>query len=133
MRLTRFLYEGDNIQKGLSIGEPEVGEDYSDEEVKKNITAIKDAIAAQKSKGTESDADESIMKDLEDKLDKWENVDSETKAAGPVVPAVDVLAATAEPAGGEGGESAPAKKAPPKEEKPKEDKKKKKEKKDEEK
>jgi len=122
MRLTRFLYEGDNIKKGLSIGEPEVGEDYSDEEVKKNITAIKDAIAAQKSKGTESDADESIMKDLEDKLGKWENVDSETKAAGPVVPAVDVLAATAEPAGEEGGEEAPA------EEKPK----KKKEKKDEE-
>lgn len=129
MRLTRFLTEKDNIAKGLSINEPEVGEEYSKEEVKKNIAAIKDAIATQESKGTESDADESIIKDLEDKLNKWENVDSETEPAGPVVPAVDVLAATAEPAG---GESTPAEKAPPKEEKPKEDKKKKKEKKDEE-
>lgn len=115
MRLTRFLYEEDNIKKGLSIKEPEVGNDYSDEEVKEYIATIKDAISAQKSKGTESEADAAIMKDLEDKLDKWENIDSETKAAGPVVPAVDVLAA-AEPAGEEG-------EAPPKEEDPKKKKK----------
>ena len=116
MRLTRFLTEKDNIVKGLSINEPEIGEEYSDEEVKKNITAIKDAIAAQKSKGTESEADNALLKDLTDKLEKWENVDQETKPAGPVVPALDVMAATASPEPPEESGGEPPKKAPPEEE-----------------
>ena len=101
MRLARFLNEEDVIKKGLSVMEPEVGEKYSDEEVKEYTSTVKDAIAAQK-KEDMNDAAKAILKDLEDKLDKWENIDSETKAAGPVVPAIDVLAAI--PPEAEGGE-----------------------------
>ena len=74
MRLTRFLREEDHISKGLEVPEPEVGEKYSKEEVKKYISLIKNAISAQ-----EKDGDEAILKDLEDKLDKWQNVDEFTK------------------------------------------------------
>jgi hypothetical protein len=88
MRLTRFLKEEDHTSKGLEVPEPEVGEKYSKEEVKKYISLIKNAISSQK-----KDGDGAILKDLEDKLDKWQNVEAETKPAGPVVPAVDVLAA----------------------------------------
>jgi len=113
MRLTRFLNEEDVIKKALSIPEPEVGETYSDEEVKEYITVLKDALG---SKG----ADGAMIKDIQDKLDKWENVDSETKPAGPVIPAVDRLAAQP-PEGEGGGEEAPPKEAPPKKEAPKEE------------
>ena len=116
MRLTRFLYEEDAVKKALEIEEPAVGEEYSDEEIKMRISDIKDAIKAQKKNGIESEADNALLKDLTDKLDKWENIDAETEPVGPVVPAVDVLAAqAAAPPEGEGGE-APAKKEPPKEE-----------------
>lgn len=102
MRLARFLNEEDATKKGLEVPEPEVGEKYSKEEVKKYISLIKNAISAQK-----EEDDDAILKDLEDKLDKWQNVETETKPAGPVVPAVDVLAAQPPPEEGE---------APPKEE-----------------
>ena len=114
MRLSRFLNEEDVIKKGLSVSEPEVGEEYSDDEVKEYISIIKNAIGAQK-KEEMNDAAKAILKDLEDKLNKWENVDTETEPVGPVVPAVDILAAK-EP---EGGGEAPPEKAPPKEKKPK--------------
>lgn len=117
MRLTRFLYEEDAVKKALEIEEPAVGEEYSDEEVKWRISDIKDAIEVQKKNGVESEADNALLKDLEDKLDKWENVDKETEPAGPVVPALDVMAATVapEPPAESGGEE-PPKKAPPEEE-----------------
>ena len=92
MRLARFLNEEDAIKKGLSIDEPEIDGEYSKDEIKYNVSTIKDAISAQEKKGIESEADNSILKDLEDKLDKWKNVKTETKPAGPVVPAIDVLA-----------------------------------------
>lgn len=129
MRLTRFLNEEDSIKKALSIPEPEVGETYSDEEVKEYITVLKDALG---SKG----ADGAMIKDIQDKLDKWENVDVETKPAGPVVPALDRLAA--QPPEGEGpppeGEGPPPEEEeePPPEEDEKDKKKKKKKDKDEE-
>ena len=112
MRLSRFLNEEDVIKKGLSVSEPEVGEEYSDDEVKEYISIIKNAIGAQK-KEEMDDAAKAILKDLEDKLNKWENVDTETEPVGPVVPAVDILAAQPPPEAG--GEEAPEK-APPKEE-----------------
>lgn len=111
MRLARFLNEEDVVKKGLSVAEPEVGEEYSDELVKEYISIIKNAIAAQE-KEEMNDAAKAMLKDLEDKLNKWENLDSETEPVGPVVPAVDRLAAQPPPeAGGE--------EAPPKEKKPK--------------
>ena len=111
MRLARFLNEEDVVKKGLELMEPEIGEEYSDELVKEYISIIKNAIGAQK-KEEMNDAAKAILKDLEDKLNKWENIDSETKPVGPVVPAVDILAAQPPPeAGGE--------KTPPEEKKPK--------------
>ena len=97
MRLTRFLYEGDVIKKALEIEEPAVGEEYSDEEIKWRISDIKDAIDVQKKNGIESEVNNALLKDLTDKLEKWENVDQETEPAGPVVPALDVMAATVAP------------------------------------
>ena len=128
MRLARFLNEEDVIKKGLSVMEPEVGEKYSDEEVKEYISTVKDAIAAQK-KEDMNDAAKAILKDLEDKLDKWENVDIETKATGPVVPAVDILAAIPPEAAGEEAPPEGEEEEAPKEE-PKKDKEKEKKKKD---
>jgi len=115
MRLARFLNEEDVVKKGLELMEPEVGEEYSDEDVKEYISIIKNAIAAQK-KEEMNDAAKAMLKDLEDKLNKWENIDSETEPVGPVVPAVDILAAKASDSGGD--DSSPEK-APPKEKKPK--------------
>jgi hypothetical protein len=113
MRLARFLNEKDVVKQGLSVMEPEIGEEYSDEEVKEYISIIKNAIGAQK-KEEMNDAAKAMLKDLEDKLNKWENVDSETKPVGPSIPAVDLLAATA---GAEGGEAPPGE-APPEGEEP---------------
>jgi len=127
MRLTRYLYEGDAIKKALKIEEPAIGEEYSKEEVKMRISDIKDAIKAQKKNGIESEADNSLLKDLKDKLDKWENVKDETKPIGPVVPAVDVLAAQA--AATPAGEKGPVEEKPKEEDE--EDKKKKEKKKEE--
>lgn len=110
MRLTRFLNEGDDIQKGLSVNEPEIDGDYSKDEIKDNISIIKTALDAQERKGTETEADKSIIKDLQDKLDKWENIKSETKPAGPHIPAVDILAA--QPPEEAPPEEAPEKEAP---------------------
>jgi hypothetical protein len=112
MRLTRFLNEEDAIKKGLEVPEPEVGEKYSKEEVKKYISLIKNAISAQK-----EDGDEAILKDLEDKLDKWQNVETEVKPAGPVVPAIDIMAAQPPEEGG----VPPEEGVPPKKKKPEED------------
>lgn len=104
MRLTRYLNEEDIIKKGLGVPEPEVGEEYSKEEVQGYIAIVKDAISAVEEE--EKEGSEAVIKDLQDKLNKWENVDSETEAAGPSVPAVDILAAQPP----EGEEQAPPKK-----------------------
>lgn len=85
MRLTNYLNE-DDIQKGLSVDEPESGGKYSDESVKEKIKVIEKALSMAK-KQKNSEASDAIVADLEDKLDKWENVDRETKPAGPSIPA----------------------------------------------
>ena len=89
MRLTNYLNE-DDIQKGLSVDEPEVSKKYSDETVKEKIKIIEKALSMAK-KQKSSDANDAIVADLEDKLDKWDNVDKETKPAGPSVSA-EILA-----------------------------------------
>jgi len=81
MRLNRFLNEEDIIQKGLDTNEPEVNKKYSDRVIKSNKKTINKAIS--KLGKPSNDADEAILSDLEDKLDKWENVKKETKPAGP--------------------------------------------------
>ena len=95
MRFNNYLNE-DDIQKGLSVDEPEVGEKYPDELVKEKINIIEKALSMAK-KQEANEANAAIIADLEDKLDKWKNVDKETKPAGPVIPAIDVLAATPPP------------------------------------
>ena len=77
MRLNKFLTEED----ALDIEEPETDGDYSDRVVKQNIEKIKKAIS--KLGEPKNDAEEAILADLEDKLDKWKNVDKETEPAGP--------------------------------------------------
>ena len=83
MRLTQYLNEEDVIKRGLSVDEPEVGEDYTEEEVTDHLLPVLAALDHLRKKGIESDADEAIFRDLKDKKDKWENVDKETKPAGP--------------------------------------------------
>jgi len=85
MRLNNYLNE-DDIQKGLSVDEPESGGKYSDDVVKMNIKIVEKALSIAK-KQEDSEANNAIVADLEDKLDKWKNVDKETKPAGPSVPA----------------------------------------------
>jgi hypothetical protein len=93
MRLKQYLMEEDVIQKGLSIEEPEVDEEYTDEQIKYNISILKKAIKEQKLNGIKSKSDNAILADLEDKLKKWKNIKKETKPTGPNIPAVDILAA----------------------------------------
>ena len=85
MRLSNYLNE-DDIQKGLSVDEPESGGKYSDDVVKINIKIVEKALSIAK-KQEDSEANNAIVADLEDKLDKWKNVDKETKPAGPSVAA----------------------------------------------
>ena len=77
MRFKRFLVE-DSISSALSLDEPEVGRKYGTSAVKRKVVTIKSAIDTL-SKKEQTDATEAQMADLEDKLDKWQNVDSETK------------------------------------------------------
>lgn len=85
MRLNRYISEENAIQKGLEVDEPEVKIKYSDESVTKRLTIIKSAISAAK-KLKDDEAKEATLSDLEDKLNKWENVDKETKPAPPPPP-----------------------------------------------
>jgi hypothetical protein len=82
MRLNRYLREEDIVKKALDLDEPEIDTKYSDESIIRRTEIIEDAImAAEKIKDDE--AREAIIADLEDKLDKWENVKKETEPAPP--------------------------------------------------
>jgi len=106
MRLAKFMKE-DITTDALEIGEPEVGKKYSDDYVSKRVDILQKALKKIRGKAMNDDAKEAIMADLNDKLDKWENVDKETKAPEP--PAVG-----AAPEGEEG----PAEEEPAQEEEP---------------
>ena len=89
MRLNRYLRE----EEALQVGEPEPGEEYTPEEVADKLEKLQIAIGKQaelikklgKSNSNEDklEAARSIMKDLKDKLDKWENWKEEVKSKGP--------------------------------------------------
>ena len=93
MRLKRFLNEEDSIKKALAMEEPEVGEEYSEEEVASKLEVLQIAIGKQaeslgklkKGNGSEDQlkAARGIMADLEDKEEKWDNWEKEVKSQGP--------------------------------------------------
>jgi hypothetical protein len=81
MRFYNFIKEEkepDIVKKALAIGEPEVGEDYTDDEKRSNIDTIQKALDAA-SGDDDTEADISIIKDLKDKKVKWLKVKSGTK------------------------------------------------------
>lgn len=106
MRLDKFMRE--DTSDALNVNEPEVSKKYSDEYVAKRIAIIQDALKKIRGKSMDDEAKEAIMADLNDKLDKWENVDNETKAPEPpavgAAPEGEGEEAPAEP----GAEEAPA-------------------------
>jgi len=110
MRLNRFLTEEGAVQSALDIEEPEVDGKYSERVINDNIDKIEKAIS--KLGKPKDDAEEAILSDLEDKLDKWNNVDKETKPAGPGKPPEGEQPA---------GEEPPKEEEPPAEEKPEEE------------
>jgi hypothetical protein len=79
MRFTRFLVE-DSISSALGIEEPQVGGKYTTSGVKKKLELLKQAIS-ELGKKEHTDANDAKMADLEDKAEKWSNVDSETEPA----------------------------------------------------
>jgi hypothetical protein len=81
MRLAKFMKE--DTTDALNVDEPEVAKKYSEEYVAKRISIIQDALKKVRGKSMDDEAKEAIMADLNDKLDKWENVDKETKAPEP--------------------------------------------------
>lgn len=97
MRFRSYLKE-DIIQKALELPEPEVGEEYDKDYVSKIIEILNQAMekAEQMEDG---EAKDSIIADLKDKTEKWENLDKETKPEGPNLPPELLMAP--EPAGGE--------------------------------
>ena len=81
MRFSKFIDEKNTIQTALNINEPEIGKKYSKRIIEKNKEAIEKAIS--KLGKPNNNADEAILSDLEDKLDKWNNVKKETEPVGP--------------------------------------------------
>lgn len=82
----RFVtYINENYKKALNIGEPETGSKYSDDAVARRIKEIEAGIK-DANKLPDDEAKESILADLEDKLDKWQNVDQETEAPKAAAP-----------------------------------------------
>ena len=77
MKLKKFLIESD-ISKALDLPEPEVGEDYPSEKVKRYIDIIDKALESMKSK-EENDSNDAVVADLRDKKKKWSNTDKATK------------------------------------------------------
>jgi hypothetical protein len=65
------------IQKALAIDEPEVGDDYTDIEKKKNLDIIQKALDHASDKNQKVDI--SVIKDLRDKKAKWIKVKIESK------------------------------------------------------
>jgi hypothetical protein len=70
----------EDISAALSLGEPEVGQNYGTSAVKRKLETINAAIS-ELGKKEQTDATEAQMADLEDKRDKWQNVDKETEPA----------------------------------------------------
>ena len=86
MRFKEFLKE-DTVKTALNLDEPETGAKYDDEAVKKRIDLINKAIKELRAKSDMDDnAKEAMLADLNDKLDKWENVDKETAMPDPPPP-----------------------------------------------
>lgn len=75
----RQLLESGVITQALNLPEPEVGDDYASEKVKRYIEIITKALDAMKKKDN-NDANDAIVGDLRDKKKKWSNVDKETAA-----------------------------------------------------
>ncbi len=120
MRFTKFLKE-DIIKTALGIDEPKVKGKYSADSVTRRLETIKKAIAALKGKKAD-DATEAMMADLEDKQDKWQNLEAETEPAE----TQDTRPGGEEPAEEEPEEEEPDEKEEPEKEEPEDKKKKKK-------
>lgn len=86
MKFYKYLNEEDAIKKGLEVDEPEVSKKYNKEYIQKRIDILQIALKDIK-KQKNSEANDAIIADITDKIDKWKNVDKETKPAGPSVPA----------------------------------------------
>ena len=82
MRLLKFLEEN-VVQDALAVDEPEVGGKYDDDMINKRLDLIQKAIKELRGKEMDDDAKEAMMADLNDKLDKWENVEQEIKPTKP--------------------------------------------------
>ena len=82
MRLNKYLNEEDAIKKGLSVDEPEVGADYTEEEVTDHLLPVLAALDHLRKKGIKSDADEAIFRDLKDKKDKWQELQGGKEEGG---------------------------------------------------
>jgi hypothetical protein len=83
-----FLQET-SVQSALDIDEPEVGKKYDDEAVADRKSRLLAAIKQLRGQTVDDEAKEAMMADLNDKLDKWENVDSETAPPDPPPPKDD--------------------------------------------
>ncbi len=81
-RFKQFLKET-SVQDALSIDEPEVGKKYDDEAVADRKSRLLDAIKQLRGQTADDEAKEAMMADLNDKLEKWENVGDETAAPDP--------------------------------------------------
>jgi hypothetical protein len=77
MRFKQFLNEEDVISKALSLKEPQIGDEISDEEKEIAIDLLNQAIEEIEKEIDKSDDDKrelliAKLKDLEDKLEKFE-------------------------------------------------------------
>lgn len=77
MKFYKFLNEEDIIQKALNLDEPEKGEEYPPEKVKRYLDIIDKALEAMKN-AENNDANDAIVEDLRDKKKKWSNVTTPT-------------------------------------------------------
>lgn len=84
MKFEKYITEN-AVQKALAIKEPEVAKKYNDNLIKKYKDMIESALA-EAEKMEDSDSKDAIVADLEDKLDKWNNVNKETTAPKPPPP-----------------------------------------------
>ncbi len=84
MRLKYYLKEN-TIGDALAIEEPEVGKKYGDALVAGYIETLEAAIEEADGLPTGSDKN-AIIADLQDKLDKWKNLEKELEPSGPNLP-----------------------------------------------
>jgi len=105
-RLKSFMKES-SVTDALDISEPEIGKKYDDEAVASRKKRIQAAIKQLRGQSmVDDEAKEAMLADLNDKLDKWENVEDET-AAPKAVSKTDAPPEDAPP------EDAPPEDAPP--------------------